>query len=96
MHDQISRFSLPRAATHLLAAFMLGLLLVCAFFSPPAAAQTTTVDAPSYAGFWIKPAESGWGLHVQQQGDNIFAAWYTYAADGSPTWFTMSCKLVGN
>ncbi len=26
----------------------------------------------------------------------MFAAWYTYAADGNPTWFTMSCKLVGN
>jgi hypothetical protein len=96
MHNQISRSIQPRAFTRLLAAFMLTLLLVCAFFSPPAAAQTTTVDAPSYAGFWIKPTESGWGLHLQQQGDNIFAAWYTYAADGSPTWFTMSCKLVGN
>jgi hypothetical protein len=58
-------------------------------------AQSTT-DAPSYAGFWNKANEAGWGLSIQQQGDNVFAAWYTYAADGSPTWFTISCKLIGN
>ncbi len=95
MHNQISRFSQLRAITRLLVAFMLMLFMMCAFFSPPALAQTTTADAPSYAGFWVKPAEAGWGLHLQQQGDNIFAAWYTYAADGSPTWFTLSCKLIG-
>lgn len=66
------------------------------FFALPTLAQTTTADAPSYAGFWVKPSESGWGLNLQHQGDSIFAAWYTYAADGSPTWFTMSCKLIGN
>jgi hypothetical protein len=62
----------------------------------PIFAQTTTAEAPSYAGFWVKSSESGWGLNLQHQGDNIFAAWYTYAADGTPTWFTMSCKLIGN
>jgi Chondroitinase B len=64
--------------------------------SPRAIAQTTTADAPSYAGFWNKANEAGWGLHIQQHGEFVFAAWYTYAADGSPTWFTMSCKLAGN
>jgi hypothetical protein len=59
-------------------------------------AQTTTATAPSYAGFWNKPAEGGWGLNIQQQGEFVFAAWYTYAADGSPTWFTMSCRLAGD
>lgn len=66
------------------------------FFTIPALAQTTTADAPSYAGFWNKPSEAGWGLNLQQQGDNIFAAWYTYDADGKPTWLSMSCKLIGS
>lgn len=43
-----------------------------------------------YHGYWFGgAAQNGWGLHVAQQGDTIFATWYTYGADGTPTWFFM-------
>ena len=46
-------------------------------------------SAPSYEGLWWNPAESGWGLSIAHQGDVIFAVWYTFDRDGSPTWFAM-------
>jgi hypothetical protein len=38
--------------------------------------------------WWASPAgvESGWGLDVAHQGDTIFATWFSYARDGTPTW----------
>jgi hypothetical protein len=45
--------------------------------------------APSYEGLWWNPAESGWGLSIAHQGDVVFAVWYTFDRDGSPTWFAM-------
>lgn len=88
----VSRFVLR--SKYCLAFALLG--LSSTIISTPTFAQTTIADAASYAGFWVKPSESGWGLNLQHQGDNIFAAWYTYDADGKPIWLTMSCKLVGN
>lgn len=41
-----------------------------------------------YAGIWWGGAtQDGWGVSVQQQGDNLFVTWYTYEADRKPTWF---------
>ncbi len=34
---------------------------------------------PNYQGLWWNPAESGWGLHLTQQGDILFAWWFTGA-----------------
>ena len=48
--------------------------------------------APNRSGlWWSAPAgsEPGWGVVVDHQGDVVVAAWATYAADGSPTWFVM-------
>ena len=52
--------------------------------SPPAAAPPT-----NYQGlWWASPAgsESGWGVNLTQQGDVIFATWFTYDANGNPMW----------
>ncbi len=38
------------------------------------------------ATWWID-AESGWGLSIFDQGSLIVPAWFTYDADGEPTWF---------
>jgi serine protease len=40
--------------------------------------------------WWAAPAgsESGWGINFTQQGDVIFATWFTYEAGGSPLWLT--------
>ena len=52
--------------------------------------------APSYEGLWWNSGESGWGLSVAHQGDVIFAVWYTFDRDGSPTWFVMpNAQLMG-
>ena len=41
--------------------------------------------------WWASPAgvESGWGLNIAQQGNTIFATWFTYDADGSALWLVM-------
>jgi lysyl endopeptidase len=38
---------------------------------------------------WWTINESGWGLNLVQQGTTVFAALYTYDANGRPVWFTM-------
>lgn len=43
-----------------------------------------------YAGMWWGGvAQDGWGVSIQQQGQTLFATWYTYGADGKVTWFYM-------
>jgi hypothetical protein len=51
-----------------------------------------TVDVLNIEGlWWASPAnsESGWGINLAQQGDIIFATWFTYDANG-PMWLVMS------
>jgi hypothetical protein len=38
--------------------------------------------------WWGGPAEDGWGLNLAHEGDTIYAAWYTFDADGAPLWFS--------
>jgi lysyl endopeptidase len=45
---------------------------------------------------WWTAGESGWGLNVVQQGSTVFAALYTYDANGRPVWFTMPQGVVVN
>lgn len=52
----------------------------------------TPVDVLNIEGLWFaSPAnsESGWGINLTQQGDIVFATWFTYDADG-PMWLVMS------
>jgi len=57
--------------------------------SLPAAASTFSID---YSDLWgggqPVPTEQGWGLNLIQQGDVIFATWFVYAQNGTPTWFS--------
>jgi probable HAF family extracellular repeat protein len=49
--------------------------------------------AANYGGLWWgSPAgsESGWGVNITQQGDVVFATWFTYDTDGSGMWLVMS------
>jgi hypothetical protein len=45
--------------------------------------QTAPVNVST---IWWVPAESGWGLNLNQQGDSVFAAWFTYGEDGKALW----------
>ena len=40
--------------------------------------------------WWRGPDESGWGLNLTQQGDVLFATWFTYDDEGHPQWLVMS------
>ncbi len=42
---------------------------------------------PLKTATWWKQSESGWGLHVIDQGNVLAPAWFTYDVDGEPTWF---------
>jgi YVTN family beta-propeller protein len=44
----------------------------------------------NYQGLWWNPSESGWGVHLAQQGNILFATWFTYDTDGSGMWLVMS------
>ena len=39
--------------------------------------------------WWGGQAQNGWGISLTQQGTNLFAVWYTYDAQGKPTWMVM-------
>ncbi len=44
-----------------------------------------------YSGQWWDPNDPGWGLFIWQDAaspnDSMLAAWFTYAADGKPSWY---------
>jgi subtilisin family serine protease len=57
-----------------------------------AASGRLAVSPARFEGLWWNaPAgsESGWGLNVAQQGDVIFATWFTYDATGKSWWLSM-------
>lgn len=46
---------------------------------------------PNVQGLWWKDAsESGWGVNLTQQGDLLFATWFTYDENGHGQWLVMS------
>ncbi len=52
---------------------------------------TNLAQATNYQDlWWASPGgvESGWGVNLTQQGDVIFATWFTYDATGAPLWLS--------
>jgi mono/diheme cytochrome c family protein len=43
-----------------------------------------------YSGMWWNPAESGWSVNINHQGDVMFAALLTYDEAGAPLWLLLS------
>ena len=39
--------------------------------------------------WWGGEPQNGWGIALLQQYKEIFGVWFTYDADGAPTWFVM-------
>jgi len=39
--------------------------------------------------WWGGVKQDGWGIAVMQQSNTLFANWYTYDANGAPTWFVL-------
>jgi hypothetical protein len=46
--------------------------------------------AANHTSLWFNPAESGWGLNLNHQGNLLFATLFTYAADGRDLWLVAS------
>jgi len=50
-------------------------------------------STPNFSDLWWRsPAgsESGWGVNLTQQGDTLFATWFTYDDSGKGLWLVMS------
>jgi len=64
-----------------------GPLPTCTFGAGNLAAATNYQDL-----WWAAPAgsESGWGINFTQEGDTIFATWFTYDLDGTPMWLVVT------
>ncbi|MEP7156970.1 MAG: CARDB domain-containing protein [Betaproteobacteria bacterium] len=46
--------------------------------------------APSYGDlWWAGSVENGWGMSLQQHGNNLFGALYVYDGAGRPVWYVM-------
>ena len=70
-----------------------GPLPTCTFGTQPNLALAT-----NYSDIWWKsPAtsESGWGINLNQEGDTIFATWFTYDEDGTPLWLVVTAAKTG-
>ena len=39
--------------------------------------------------WWGGPNASGWGVQISHQGNTVFATWYSYNQQRTPTWLTM-------
>jgi hypothetical protein len=49
-----------------------------------------SVSTANQTSLWWNPAESGWGLNANQQGNTAFATLFTYDSAGAPMWLVMS------
>ena len=67
-----------------------GPLPTCTFGTHPDLTQATNYQDL----WWASPAgsESGWGVNFTQQGDIIFATWFTYDVDGTPLWLSATAQ----
>jgi len=52
------------------------------------AAAKSTVNVQGL--WWGGASQSGWGVNLTQQGDIVFATWFTYDASGKGQWLVMS------
>ena len=53
----------------------------------------------NYGGLWWNApggSEAGWGINFAQQGDMIFASWFTYDLTGKAWWLVMSANQTGS
>ena len=51
--------------------------------------------ASNYQDLWWTASEPGWGINFAQQGNSIFATWYTYNADHTPLWLSALVQRQG-
>ena len=66
------------------------------------AAVSASSNAPAMPNvveglWWNSPpgSESGWGINVAQQGNVMFATWFTYDVSGNAWWLSMTATQTG-
>ena len=57
-------------------------LPTCEFGATPPA-------TPNFTDLWWRSSESGWGVNVVEQGNILFATWFTYDSTGRDVWYVM-------
>lgn len=61
-------------------------------FGPPVSIPAAQ---DNFADLWWNADESGWGIAINHQHDNIFATWFVYDAQGRPIWVVMPDAKIG-
>jgi hypothetical protein len=81
------------AQTRFITKQQFGPLPVCVWGAQPNLALANNVTDL----WWNFPpgSESGWGINFTQQGDVIFATWFTYDGDGNPWWLAFVANRNG-
>jgi hypothetical protein len=67
-------------------------LRVFKFIDKSVATQPALAPAYNVQGLWWRAppgSESGWGVNLTQQGEIVFATWFTYDAQGEGVWLVM-------
>ena len=97
------QFVFPRHLPKTMAVFCVQLIIamsLLAITAPTVMAAGTSngITGPSNAefrpGMWWDPDLSGSGWEINRAGDIVFGIWYTYDANGKPTWYTTSGSLL--
>lgn len=57
--------------------------------STPFTLTATGGGVANYTDLWWNPAEPGWGVNLNHQGDKVFATWFTYDSDGAGMWLVI-------
>jgi len=58
-------------------------------------AASVRVEAGLFTDIWYKSIEPGWGVDLVQTDDVIFASFFVYGSDGTPTWVVANLQLNG-
>lgn len=69
-----------RSGSHVLRRLDFGAVPLCRFTDSSRAMAANRTDT------WYDPRQSGWGIHVVEQGETLFLTWYTYGRDRRPLW----------
>jgi len=60
------------------------------------ATATMRATAGSYTDIWYNPAEPGWGVNLVESDNFLFATFFIYGQNGSPTWYTAQLTWDGS
>ena len=58
-------------------------------------AASVRVEAGLFTDIWYKSTEPGWGVNLVQTDDFIFATFFVYGSDGTPTWVVANLQWNG-